>query len=48
MSAAGWFFMIASLSLVWSVAIWSFTRLLKAPPPDKNGGGGPSPPPISP
>lgn len=46
MTAGGWFFMIVSLTGVWTAAIWSFYRLLKAPPDDK-GDGGPSPPPVS-
>lgn len=44
MTAGGWFFMIASLTAVWTAAIWSFYRLIKAPPEDKGGGASPPPP----
>jgi hypothetical protein len=41
MNTGGWIFMITSLSLVWSVTIWSYWKLIKSPPPDQ---GGPKPP----
>jgi hypothetical protein len=31
MTTAGWIIMIASLTTVWTVAIWSYRRLLSAP-----------------
>ena len=34
MNAGGWIIMIACLALVWSVTIWSYVRLLRAPRED--------------
>ena len=31
MNTGGWFFMLTSLALVWSVAIWAYWKLLKTP-----------------
>ena len=31
MNAAGWFFMLISLTLVWGVTIWAYRKLLSAP-----------------
>ena len=31
MNAAGWFFMLTSLALVWGVTIWAYAKLLRAP-----------------
>jgi hypothetical protein len=31
MNAGGWIIMLSMLTLVWSVAIWSYVRLLSAP-----------------
>jgi hypothetical protein len=30
-NAGGWFFMVASLVLVWGVAIWAYVKLLRSP-----------------
>ena len=32
MTAAGWTFLVVSLSFVWGLAIWCFIRVLTAPP----------------
>ena len=31
MNTGGWIIMLGSLALVWSVAIWSYAMLFKAP-----------------
>lgn len=42
MTAAGWIFLILSLSFVWGLCIWCYSRVLKGaqiePPPDSLGG----------
>ena len=32
MNGWGWIFLLTSLTLVWSVTIWAYRRLLTAPP----------------
>ena len=32
MTGWGWIFLLTSLTLVWSVTIWAYRRLLTAPP----------------
>ena len=31
MTTAGWIFMLVSLTVVWSVTIWAYRKLLSAP-----------------
>lgn len=34
MNTGGWIIMLGSLALVWSVTIWSYVKLFKAPRED--------------
>ena len=34
MTIGGWFFMIGSLSMVWGLAIWCYSRVLRPGAPD--------------
>lgn len=36
MTTAGWIFMFTSLAFVYTLAGWSYLRILKAPPPDQD------------
>ncbi|MFN2239102.1 MAG: hypothetical protein ABR524_06895 [Thermoanaerobaculia bacterium] len=42
MTTAGWIFLVVSLTSVWSLAIWCYSRVLRGgdiePPPDSLGG----------
>lgn len=34
MTTAGWVFMIASVSFVWGLMLWSYAKILRAPRAD--------------